>query len=154
MQQYLYLMPFIKIILLTKLAKMTNRLYGCFNYVYCKAWHRLHVQLSFKPNLFVSILSYFPAPLYQLRTKIQNWSSTLIYLDSKSQSSLRFHLLMMENGLSENFGIQKCEFWRLVLNFVNTIRRQIDITTYQLLFFLSDALLCLFGDEFKLVWHG
>ena len=29
-----------------------------------------------------------------------------------------------------------------------TIRRQIDITTYQLLFFLSDTSLCLFGDEF------
>ena len=28
-----------------------------------------------------------------------------------------------------------------------TIRRQIDITTYQLLFFLSDTSLCLFGDE-------
>ena len=27
------------------------------------------------------------------------------------------------------------------------IRRQIDIMTYQLLFFLSDTSLCLFGDE-------
>ena len=32
-------------------------------------------------------------------------------------------------------------------NIFNTIRRQIDVTTYQLLFFLFDTLLCLFGDE-------
>ena len=30
----------------------------------------------------------------------------------------------------------------------NTIRRKIDIETYQFLFFLSDTSLCLFGDEF------
>ena len=28
-------------------------------------------------------------------------------------------------------------------------RRQIDITTYQLLFFLSDTSLCLFGDDME-----
>ena len=30
---------------------------------------------------------------------------------------------------------------------VYAYRRQIDIMTYQLLFFLSDTLLCLFGDD-------
>ena len=45
-----------------------------------------------------------------------------------------------------------------IMNSINwyTYRRQIDITTYQLLFFLSDTSLCLFGDDiyhlfFKLI---
>ena len=37
---------------------------------------------------------------------------------SERQSTLSFHPLMMENGFTENFGIQKCECWRSVLNFV------------------------------------
>ena len=37
--------------------------------------------------------------------------------------------------------------FRLILPDHITYRRQIDITTYQLLFFLSDTSLCLFGDD-------
>ena len=33
-------------------------------------------------------------------------------------------------------------------------RRQIDITTYQLLFFLSDTSLCLFSDDMRLSCQG
>ena len=50
---------------------------------------------------------------------IVEYQNLLIHLTIWLFSTLSFHLLMMENGFSENFEIQKCECWTSVLNFVH-----------------------------------
>ena len=47
-------------------------------------------------------------------------------------------------------------YWNLLrllqsIAYCRLIRWQIDIVTYQLLFFLSDTSLCLFGDELQII---
>ena len=69
--------------------------------------------------------------------------------DARDDNEARHSKLVQMTGR-----ISEVSLTRIVLQgkwLCHTFRRQIDITTYQLLFFLSDTSLCLFGDDFKML---